>query len=172
MTQVPSLNGRQGKRNISSAQTFFVKFFVPVLHATAGLGAWFFLFVGDPQGRHGSPSLFTRILFPTLWCLWTPSILRLCVLLKRVAIDDKALYVSNYRREIRIPFTAVSSISESVRQNGHLVTILFEPPIEWKRIVLLPKMPATFAAAFSIAPHPVVGEIRTAAELARRTLGK
>src|SRR5262249_23779256 len=77
--------------------------------------------------------------------------------LKVVRIDDHALYVSNYRREVRIPFSRVGDVTDAWLINVRPITIGFLTNTEFGRqIVFIPKI--SLSAAF--AQHPVVDELR------------
>jgi len=88
------------RRPISSAWTPFYKFVFPAI--------WIG-FLGFPVLSEGP------------WILWflSPLLILGAALyyifvspLKAVRIDDKALYVSNYRKEIRIPLSDVDKVTE------------------------------------------------------------
>jgi hypothetical protein len=38
-----------------------------------------------------------------------------CMRIKRVVLDDDGLFVSNYRSEVRVPFAAIASVSQDLR---------------------------------------------------------
>jgi hypothetical protein len=79
-----------------------------------------------------------------------------CVRLKRVRINDSAIYVSNYLKEIRIPFDAVASVTEIRWINIHPVTIHLRSATEFgDRITFMPKI-----RIFNWRSHPVVEELR------------
>jgi hypothetical protein len=79
--------------------------------------------------------------------------------LKRVAMDDKGLYVSNYRQEIFVPFRDVGEVTENRWIDIHPVTIRFQRDTDFgNSIVFMPK--ARWFSSF--ANHPVVPEIRAA----------
>jgi hypothetical protein len=79
--------------------------------------------------------------------------------LKRVRIDDKVLYVSNYVTEIAVPLVNVAEVRENRWVNIHAITIQFHSATEFgSRIVFMPK--ARWFGFWS--SHPVVAEIRAA----------
>ncbi|OLC37597.1 MAG: hypothetical protein AUH81_05950 [Candidatus Rokubacteria bacterium 13_1_40CM_4_69_5] len=91
---------------------------------------------------------------------------RTCIPLKRVRMDDKALYISNYSTEIVVPLANVAEVTENRWLNIHPVTITFHSDTEFgPRVVFMPKR-RWFAFWSS---HPVVDEIRTTA---RRATGR
>ena len=158
-------------RTLSSAQTFLMKFVFPLLWiggfalATAGL----FLFPGswhDAGGDPPEPQVKWFFLFLTIGgsaLIWWS-----CVRLKRVRMDDKVLYISNYTREITVPLANVAQVSENRWLNSHPVTIEFHSGTEFgSRVVFMPK----FRWFAFLSSHPVVQEIRVAVERATGRAG-
>lgn len=81
--------------------------------------------------------------------------------LKVVDADDKALYITNYLKEISVPFSNVRDVRE-LRLRGHPVTIHFKEKTEFGgKITFLPKM-RFFDFARS---HPVVAELKQLANI-------
>ena len=79
--------------------------------------------------------------------------------LKRVRMDDQALHISNYKREVTVPLGNVAEVVESWWPKGYRVFVKFHSATEFgSRIVFTPKM--RWLAWWS--PHPVVAEIRGA----------
>lgn len=88
-----------------------------------------------------------------------------CVRLKCVALDGENLVISNYVNEIVVPLTELESVSENVWINTHPITLVFaRDTLFGRRVVFMPK--TRMFAFFS--SHPVVDELRQAAERARR----
>src|SRR5436309_12832947 len=62
-----------------------------------------------------------------------------CVRLKRVRMDDKALYISNYSTEIAVPWVNVAQVSANRWINIHPVTTEFHAGTEFaSRLVSMP----------------------------------
>ena len=84
-------------------------------------------------------------------------ILYLCRSLKEVSVDEQALYISDGKREERIPFAQVESVSQGVWQRGSFETVTITFKIETifgPKIVFLPSFRfATFTE------NPIVGEL-------------
>ncbi len=80
--------------------------------------------------------------------------------LKWVAIDDanKRLYVSNYRKEISIPFSEIAHVSEFILSDPRRITIKLHHPTEFgQKIVFL----STYRFGGWLAgPHPIVKELQ------------
>jgi hypothetical protein len=145
--------GNRAPRTISSAQTFLAKFIVPVFWA----GIFAMRTVSEFWSGQGHnydmdrPFWYFGVIALIIFCF--------CVRLKRVRMDDHALYVSNYRTEITVPLSNVAEVSGSRWVNNQQVTIRFHSATVFgSQIVFIPWWrPLGF---WSI--HPVVGEIRDA----------
>ena len=149
-------------RTLSSAQTFLMKVVLPILWigmfavGTASLflsqGVWH-----DTHGGSPDPSMkwyfLVAAIVGTAFIWWTS------IRLKRVRMDDTALYISNYSREIIVPLGNVAEVTENRWLNIHPVTIELHSDTDFgSRIVFMPKV-RWFAFWSS---HPVVEEIRLA----------
>src|SRR5262249_43040289 len=101
-----------------------------------------------------------------LWKLWFHAPLLIvgaapyCVFigpLKTVRIDDKAFYVSNYRKEIRIPFSDLDRIAENRIISTKPITIHFRRDTEFgRRIVFVP----TLVLSSFLGGHPMADKLR------------
>jgi hypothetical protein len=140
---------------LSSEQTFFMKFILPIL--------WIGLF---------APVTFSWLFSPDSERKWGTlgvalagaiSIGRTCIGLKRVRMDDHALYISNYSTEIVVPLENVVAITEIRWVRIHPVTIVFRSETAFgSRITLMP--PWQWLAYWS--SPPVVAQIRDAVDRA------
>jgi hypothetical protein len=84
---------------------------------------------------------------------------RALVPLKRVRMDAKVLYISNYSTEIAVPLTNVANVSENRRVEPHQVVIDFHTQTAFGlRITFMPK--TRWFDSWS--PHPVIEEVRCA----------
>jgi hypothetical protein len=84
-----------------------------------------------------------------IWHVWA---------IKWVAIDqaNRRLYVSNYRREIAIPYSEIASVSESKWTDPRRVTVCLHHPSEFgEKIVFLAKY--RYDPFFG--DHPIVAEL-------------
>jgi hypothetical protein len=152
------LDGDKAMTNLitfSSRLTFFYKFIFPVIWISGfGLG------IIVVELAHNSP-LAAKFAFAAGWVLGTAGLVWLCAPLKRVRADDRALYVSNYLKEISVPVGLIDCVTENRWINIHPITIHLSGDTEFgSRIVLMPKS----RFAFSWTPHPVVGEIERLAQ--------
>ena len=88
-----------------------------------------------------------------------------CGRIKRVQMDDEALYVSTYRSDARIPLTEVDRITESRWCNPPTVTIHLQPLSPYgDRIVFIPK-----TRWWPFCTHPIVAELQSLCAKARKT---
>ena len=147
-------------RTLSSAQTFLMKVIFPVLWI-GGFGAgtlslWLAAMHGP--GGSGAPS-WMRWQFLVTWLAGAAFIGWSCARLKRVRIDREFLYVSNYRREIAVPLSAIEAVTENRWINIHPVTVRFRVPTEFGQAITF--MPT--ARFWGWSSHPVVQELRDAA---------
>jgi len=96
------------------------------------------------------PSFLIAWVVGTLFILWS------LIGLKRVRIDSTTLYISNYLREIRVPFGMVTRIDENRLINIRPITIQFRSPTEFgQHIKFMPR--ARLLLPWSM--HPVVNEL-------------
>jgi hypothetical protein len=108
---------------------------------------------------HNTPNEM-KGLFLVMWPVGSAFIYWWCIRLKRVRMDETYLYVSNYRREARIPLRQVAAVSENRWVNIHPVTIEFRSSTEFgDRVIFMPKM--RWLGFWT--SHPVVAQIREAA---------
>lgn len=142
------------RRKLSSYDTVLIKFVLPAF--------WMLFFSFMPVGK------FIRSIEPperwivllawiagTVYFLWDAN------RLKTVSVDDKFLYASNYLKEIAIPLSDISDVTENFWLNTHPVTIHLKSPSEFgHKIVFLPTR-RVFALFSS---HPVVAELKRLAQ--------
>jgi hypothetical protein len=147
-------------RTLSSAATWWIKYFNPGVLALVmvGLGLWFGLVNRPPVLSTVSGAWQLLILFCLVAALLTFLVAWQGLQLKRVRMDDDALYISNYFREIRVPLTDMERVSElSGSRQGNRVTITLRCDTPFGRqIVFL----APFSRSRRGKVDPVVGELR------------
>jgi hypothetical protein len=139
------------KLTISSSLTFMYKAIFPaVMLGGFGIGFMVILFsTGSPL--QALPLIVIMALVAAL-LYW------LTMGLKKVAMDDQYLYISNFRREIRVRRDQIAGVTENRWINIHPVTVRFRAPTEFgDKIVFMPTV--RLFAGFS--PHPIVGELRS-----------
>jgi Bacterial PH domain len=132
-------------RVISSAQTFIIKFILPfVIVAVLAFGLRL-------AGNRVVP-----IFFP-VGALVAVSVYWYYIRLKKVAIDTDGLVVSNYLREVRVPWRQIVDVSGSRWVNTRQVTITFNRDIGFgTSIIFMPKVRLLWPGQES----PVAQELR------------
>jgi hypothetical protein len=146
---------------LSSAQTFWMKFVFPTIWISMfGLGT-LGLFLGAFRGIDKTePPDGMKWSFLAAWIVGTAFLYWYCARLKRVRVDESEICISNYLKEIRIPFEAIKDVTENRWINIHPVTIHLRSATAFgNSIVFMPKI-----RFFCWSRHPVVDELR---ELAR-----
>jgi len=110
----------------------------------------------DPHGE--PPSLEARIGFLAMWLVPPLVAAWLTRLLKRVRMSDEGLLISDYRREILVPFSAIESVSpHSKVEPFQPVEIRFRAPTEFgDRIQFVPRGRYGFLPW----PDPALSELR------------
>ena len=113
-----------------------------------GIGA-----VASAHISHG-PAL---AVFLCLWLVASGYIIWFAWHLKLVSIDEKALYVSGYRKEIQIPFSHVKEVKENFGSRPKVITLTLNQPSKFGGKVLFVPAPLSFGPLRS---HPVVEQLR------------
>ena len=113
--------------------------------------------------KKGAPALEEmKWIFLAAWITGTTFILWLNAGLKQVRMDSQNLYVSNFLREISVPFRMIADVTENRWINIHPVTVHFRGDTEFGRqIKFMPT--ARFPTSWS--SHPVVAELKQKAGL-------
>jgi hypothetical protein len=132
-------------RVISSAQTFFAEFVVPIIVVAVLAPAL------SVAGSRAAP------VFAPVGALLILSIYWYYIRLKKVAIDSDGLIVSNYFREVRVPWRNILEVSGSRWVNTRQVKVTFDRDIGFGRsIVFMP----TFRLLWPGQEHPIAHELR------------
>ena len=154
-------------RQLSSRLTPWYKFGVPACWILAfGMGTAVVVVAevsAGPHGRRLEPAL--RWLMLAVWIGASGLIWWFCCRLKLVWLDGGALWISNYRREDRVPLDRVLAVTENRWVNIRPVTVEFRPPTAFgPRIVFMPQV----RWLLFWGPHPIAVELRRAVALAQR----
>jgi len=140
------------ERTLSSAWTFWAKVLFPAIWILA-FGYVTFLWSGGP--------LQTKFVFLVVWIAGTTSILWAYAGLKRVRMDERQLYVSNYVREIDVPFSAITNVKQNRWINSRPITIYFRDATQFgDKVTFMPKQRIQFWRI-----DPVVHELKHLAGL-------
>jgi hypothetical protein len=145
-------------RQISSHLSFFHKFILPGLFVlgvintgTMYLGGWF----ASSEGLSAGMMLLINSAFLAYVLLFFWPI-------KKILIDDRNLYITDWRTDATIPLTEIDRVSEFVFSEPRRVTIhLRNPSVFGRKIAFL----ATYRAFSFFRSHPIVSELN---ELAGR----
>jgi hypothetical protein len=152
------------KRTLSSAWTFSAKFVFPVVWISGfGLGTILLWLGGFHDRNNAVPPPQLKFVFLVVWVLGSIFIFWASAGLKRVRIDERHLQVSNYVREICIPFTAIIDVKQNRWINSRPITIYFRDTTELgDRATFMPKQ--RFRIKFW-RTDPVVNELKQLAGL-------
>jgi hypothetical protein len=161
---MPEAQQHTQKRNLSSAWTFSAKFVFPAVWITVfGLGT-ILLWIGGFHDRNNAlPSPQLKFALPVMWVLGSTFMFWASTGLKRVHVDERQLHISNYVREICVPFTAVTDVKQNRWINYRPITIYFRDTTEFgDRATFMPKRRFDFRFWRN---DPVVSELKQLAEL-------
>lgn len=145
------------ERMLSSEWTYTMKFIFPVVWVLGfGLGSAV-LWSRAAEGTATPPfGFFAAWIAATAFIFWAN------LGLKRIRVDDRHLYVSNYLSETSVPFTAIADVEQNRWLSTKPITIHFKETTEFgDRVTFMPKQRFQFWSA-----DPTVGELRKLAGLA------
>ena len=101
-------------RTISSSQTFLVKFVFPLLWCSVFGAVAIAMGTGVLHGAGNAlPPTAVTLALALVWLVGAACFWWFYGRLKRVRLDDGAIYVSNYRREIRVPLTDIAEVTQN-----------------------------------------------------------
>ena len=84
---------------------------------------------------------------------------------KDVSVDDEFLYVSNYRKEIKIPVSNIENVTEIKWIRTRPITIHLKNDSEFgRKIVFMPK----FNGFRIVADNPMIAELKKLAKSERK----
>lgn len=102
-----------------------------------------------------------KFVFLGIWILGTTVILWANAGLKRVRMDERQLYVSNYLKEILIPFSSITDVRQKRWISSRPITIYFRDATEFgDKVNFMPKQRIQFWRI-----DPVVNELKQLAGL-------
>lgn len=150
---------------LSSAWTFWAKFVFPVVMLGFGLGATIIIWSnGMVDGSGATPPAQVKFVFLGFLIAAMTLIFWTSAGLKRVRIDERQLYLSNYVREIAVPFSAITDVRQNRWLNSRPVTIYFREATEFgDKATFMPKQRIQFWRFWR--PDPVVNELKQLAAL-------
>jgi hypothetical protein len=151
------------RRELSAPYTFLYRWIIPGALTVAAVAAiWSFARIGKPEAAQTTAVLTGVAIAFALMTLarWFDGA-------KRVWIDDDALVVAAYGKEIPIPLANVGRISQTGAVWPVRITIAFRDATAWgQKIVFFPPL----RARGPVTPHPAVAELERAVRSARGPL--
>jgi hypothetical protein len=152
----------QQRKTLSSSQTLFAKFIFPTFWIATFGGVTLSLWFGAFKTSGGVAEPFMKWLFLLFWVIGSGFIGSVAMRIKRVRVDAAELHVSNYFKEISVPFAQIEKVTEIRWINWHPVTLKFRAATAFgSSVTFLPKMrPFGFWST-----HPVVAELNRLAGL-------
>lgn len=136
------------RRTLSSRTTILWSYVLPILLVVGLSCALLLCWLGKITGKDGQRLSMAQLsAFTLMWALTVWGLVRSVGFLKRVEVDDDALYVSNYTTEVRIPLSEVAVARESGGSRG-LTTVsiaLRNPSALGESIEFLPRLSRCWA---------------------------
>jgi len=111
--------------NLSSKSTMFLKFMVPIIY-TVFFGV-LLLFIVTRGGIQTTliPQGLAKLLLAVAYLIIFGFLYFFCIRLKRVEADADHLYVTNYRKYLRYPFSSISKMEKKNFGVINLVQVTF-----------------------------------------------
>lgn len=164
------------RRVLSSSQSLAAMYVVPYLQILLTPAVFGGLYLGW-FGQAGAPAarlplaVDARLAVLGFWLALTALQVWWGSRLKRVAVDDEMIYISDYFREVALPLSAIAEVRELRWLRLHPVIVELSGETPWGGTIwFMPKI-RFFTPGFL--SHPVVQELRDlafAAQLARRAM--
>lgn len=160
------------ERTISASTTLFFKYLFPAVWIGGfGLGALKLLF--QPQdvlfnGVRGAATPANQLFTLVVWVFGSAFILWFSAPLKRVRLRADGLSVSNYWREVLIPFGAIERVTQNLLVSGRPISIHFRYETPFGRRIKF--MPAGLGIFTFWKEDKVVKELRQCARRAKPIL--
>jgi hypothetical protein len=146
------------RRIISSPNTVFWKFVFPAV--------WIASFGAGAISVATSERDLSRWTFPLVWFVASTWLLWFAFRLRRVAISDSVLHISTYRREISLPLSSISRVTQSYMFRPQTITVETDrgTPLGRKFLFVAPGWPSIFR------PNPTTVELERLIQQHRKTL--
>jgi hypothetical protein len=152
------------RRRLSSRTTILWSYVLPILLVVGLSGALLMCWLGKIRGKDGERlSVEGLCVFTLMWTLVMVGLVRALGFLKRVEVDDDALYISNYTTEHRLPLSEVFAVHASGGSKGLTrVSISFRNPSAFgQSIAFLPRLRQCWAGM-----DPAIRELQDLCEQA------
>lgn len=145
------------KRELSAKLTILTKIILPGFYIFMMSLITLMMFLGMDGGSQPPPkfTFLAMLIAVTVFFYFT------VMKFQKVSVDERFLYVSNFLKEIEIPLSEISDVTEIVWIRGHPVTIHLETPTAFGRKITF--MPNSQGFKF-FRPHPVVAELKALAK--------
>lgn len=141
------------KREISSKQTFFLKIILPFFFVALITTVTFGIISSSPKGA----VVTIVVLFPVIGLVGISAMYLTVMRYKKVSVDDEFLYVSNYRKEIKIPLWNIADAKEIKWIRTRPIAIYLKTDSEFgRKIVFMPK----FNGFRVFADNPLIAELK------------
>lgn len=141
-------------RTLSSEWTFFYKFVFPVLWI--GVLAYIMLPMFATPGSFHLTANFRFVILLTIAVFACGLWFSISIRLKKVALRDGLLLISDFRKQVEIPLRDIERVSGSILMNPELVWLRLKSPTEFgSKIVFMAK----FRLLSGLTRHPVVEEL-------------
>ncbi|MEM7086921.1 MAG: hypothetical protein AAF489_12105 [Bacteroidota bacterium] len=137
-------------QRLSTSLTYFYKIVLPIIYVVLFSGLFFLLLSLDIALPGLVSFLISAILFSLIFLLHFYGI-------KKVSIDNRFLYVSNFKKEIQIPLAQINSVKENVWFLPRKITVRLETPCPFGGKITFLGYYETF---LFFKTHPAVLEIR------------
>lgn len=148
-TRAPGTADALGERTLSSPRTALLKFAVPIAWlAIGGYAVWRLWTRPDAvlDVDPGSTTDALRWLFLVLFAVGLMLAFAFVAPLKRVRLGRDGLRISNFRREITLPFAAIARVRQSWLPTFRVVTMDLRHESEFgRRIIFRPAGPRRMA---------------------------
>lgn len=147
-------------KTISSRLTFVMKFIFPSVFLSGSFVGTLSMWLGQMHYENGDQlPLEEKWKFLAAWIFGATYILWSCVGLKKVRMDSTHLYVSNFRKEIAIPFVDVVDITEHHWFNLPC-TIHFRAPTEFGQSIKFLRPDSFIPFYYCFGSHPAVEDLK------------
>jgi hypothetical protein len=130
-----------GITTLSSRLTFVTKFIFPTIwiagFGSASLAMWAGKFT-DKQGA--PPPIEAKFGFLAMFAAGSAFIWWACIRLKKIRVDDRSIYVSNFCKEISLPIGMIADVTANRWLSSRPVTIRFRGETEFgDRVTFIPE---------------------------------
>jgi hypothetical protein len=129
-----------GITTLSSRLTFVTKFIFPTIWIVGFGYGTLAMWVGEFTDKHGGPPpIEAKFGFLAIFAAGSVFILWTCARLKKIRVDDRSIYVSNFFKEISLPVDMIVDVTGNRWLSSRPVTIRFRGGTEFgDRITFIP----------------------------------